>query len=227
MRLSMTFRGAFPGRNPLMLTSRAIFLKAASTARSNSSASTSTESLTLFPSRGSTVDLMRGASVPGPSGPPSTRNLVPVTGSGAVVAHLLWGQAVGGSNPPSPTHEHAGQRWLGVLRVPGCGNPVPVYFPDDSQDGVVWQPDVIPRAEHGALATGLTRLVDVGCGKIRTPQASQPHVVLGGGSGGWGEGDELEAGVLLVAHARRRRRRPPCPPSGPTRSAGRWRPRPS
>src|SRR5690349_1616861 len=24
-------------------------------------------------------------------------------GSGAVVAHLLWGQAVGGSNPPSPT----------------------------------------------------------------------------------------------------------------------------
>ena len=25
------------------------------------------------------------------------------TGSGAVVAHLLWGQAVGGSNPPSPT----------------------------------------------------------------------------------------------------------------------------
>ena len=29
-------------------------------------------------------------------------------GSGAVVAHLLWGQAVGGSNPPSPTKRHAG-----------------------------------------------------------------------------------------------------------------------
>src|SRR5262249_15838725 len=27
----------------------------------------------------------------------------PHPGSGAVVAHLLWGQAVGGSNPPSPT----------------------------------------------------------------------------------------------------------------------------
>lgn len=28
-------------------------------------------------------------------------------GSGAVVAHLLWGQAVGGSNPPSPTRGFA------------------------------------------------------------------------------------------------------------------------
>jgi hypothetical protein len=26
------------------------------------------------------------------------------TGSGAAVAHLLWEQEVGGSNPPSPTH---------------------------------------------------------------------------------------------------------------------------
>ena len=47
---------------------------------------------------------------PGPSGQRHTgvagKAVPPApieTGSGAAVAHLLWGQAVGGSNPPSPT----------------------------------------------------------------------------------------------------------------------------
>src|SRR5436190_12179665 len=48
-------RGALPGRNPGTRTSRAIFLNAASSARSNSCSSTSTESFTLLPSRGSTT----------------------------------------------------------------------------------------------------------------------------------------------------------------------------
>src|SRR5688500_3934391 len=44
-----------------MRTSRAIVRNAASIALSNSCSSSSTESLTLFPSRGSTVDLIRVA----------------------------------------------------------------------------------------------------------------------------------------------------------------------
>ncbi len=47
--------GALPGRKPGRRTSLAIFLKAESTARSNSASSTSTDNLTLLPSRGSSV----------------------------------------------------------------------------------------------------------------------------------------------------------------------------
>src|SRR4051812_3822907 len=60
MRASSSRRGALPGRNPGMRTSRAIFRNAASSAFSNSRSSTSTESLTLFPSRGSTLVFIRG-----------------------------------------------------------------------------------------------------------------------------------------------------------------------
>src|SRR5438477_10596076 len=52
-------RGALPGRNPGMRTSREIFLNAAPTASSNSCSSTRTESLTLLPSRGSTLVSIR------------------------------------------------------------------------------------------------------------------------------------------------------------------------
>src|SRR5437867_9930842 len=55
MRASRMRRGALPGRKPGILTSRAIRRNAASSAFSNSSSSTSTESLTLLPSRGSTT----------------------------------------------------------------------------------------------------------------------------------------------------------------------------
>src|SRR4051812_47892187 len=54
-------RGALPGRNPGTRTSRAIFLNAVSSARSNSCSSTSTESLTLLPSRGSTTAFIPGS----------------------------------------------------------------------------------------------------------------------------------------------------------------------
>ena len=54
-----------------MRTSRAIRLNAASISFSNSSSSTSTESLTLLPSRGSTVDSHEGsASLNGPTSAP-------------------------------------------------------------------------------------------------------------------------------------------------------------
>src|SRR5437763_13209964 len=49
-------RGALPGRKPGIRVSRAILRKAASMALSNSASSTSTETLTLLPSRGSTLD---------------------------------------------------------------------------------------------------------------------------------------------------------------------------
>src|SRR5436309_6547889 len=55
MRASRMRRGALPGRKPGILTSRAIRRNAASSAFSNSSSSTSTESLTLLPSRASTT----------------------------------------------------------------------------------------------------------------------------------------------------------------------------
>src|SRR5437660_10900832 len=59
-------RGALPGRNPGMRISRAILRKAASMALSNSASSTSTETFTLLPSRGSTVDRIGGSPYRGP-----------------------------------------------------------------------------------------------------------------------------------------------------------------
>src|SRR5438477_5081924 len=67
---SRSLRGAFPGRNPGMRTSRASFLKAASIAASNSLAGTFTRSRTLLSSSASTVVSMRSGSVTaGPESP--------------------------------------------------------------------------------------------------------------------------------------------------------------
>ena len=55
MRASRMRRGALPGRNPGMRTSRAMRRNAASIALSNSVSSTSTETLTLLSSRDSTA----------------------------------------------------------------------------------------------------------------------------------------------------------------------------
>src|SRR4029450_12419820 len=60
------------------------------------------------------------------SPPGSDRYAVrPSTGSGAVEAHLLWVQEVGGSNPPSPTgvaRQSANPRSMSVLI--GCIDPL-------------------------------------------------------------------------------------------------------
>src|SRR2546421_4096633 len=53
-------RGALPGRKPGIRVSRAILRKAASMALSNSTSSTSTDTLTLLPSRDSTLDRIGG-----------------------------------------------------------------------------------------------------------------------------------------------------------------------
>src|SRR4051794_2306142 len=120
-----------------MLTWLDSLRKAWSTALSNSSESTSTESLTLFPSRGSTVLRIGGGSLvghlreawngrPGPDRPPDRRSggaTLAVSTSRirtsrdpacrgewrSSVAHLLWEQAVGSSNLPSPTGPPAGR----------------------------------------------------------------------------------------------------------------------
>src|SRR5258705_13198685 len=44
-----------------------------------------------------------GAAAQSAGARPGAPGTLEAPGSGAVVAHLLWGQAVGGSNPPSPT----------------------------------------------------------------------------------------------------------------------------
>src|SRR5437763_7995143 len=66
-------RGALPGRKPGMRVWRAILRKAASMALSNSASSTSTDTLTLLPSRGSTLDRIGGPPYRGaPPTPPTS-----------------------------------------------------------------------------------------------------------------------------------------------------------
>src|SRR3954468_12924923 len=65
-RASRMRRGAFPGRNPGIRVSRAIFRKAASMALSNSASSTSTDTFTLLPSKGSTLERIGGSPYRGP-----------------------------------------------------------------------------------------------------------------------------------------------------------------
>src|SRR3954471_5008783 len=89
MRASSTRRGTFPGRNPGTRTSRAIFLNAVSSARSNSRSSTSTESLTLLPSRGSTTAFMTAASVPAGCPEPDFRP-ADAPGGGPLLEAYIW-----------------------------------------------------------------------------------------------------------------------------------------
>src|SRR3954451_20187102 len=65
-RASRMRRGALPGRKPGIRVWRAILRKAASMALSNSASSTSTDTLTLLPSRGSTLDRIGGSPYRGP-----------------------------------------------------------------------------------------------------------------------------------------------------------------
>lgn len=62
------------------------------------------------------VQIPAGAGRIPPLSPPC--NLARHTGSGAAVAHLLWEQEVGGSNPPSPTNSSAGQGVAAVSDSP-------------------------------------------------------------------------------------------------------------
>lgn len=41
----------------------------------------------------------------------------------------------------------------------------PVYFADDADDGIVWQPDVYPHAADIARHLGRTVIIDIGCGR--------------------------------------------------------------
>lgn len=43
-------------------------------------------------------------------------------------------------------------------------NPGPVYFLDDPKGDIVFQPDVLPRAEYIADGLALGTIIDVGCG---------------------------------------------------------------
>ena len=104
MRASRTRRGALPGRNPGMRTSRAILRNAASMSRSNSASSTSTDSLTSvrpsFPSRGVRPCSSSGdGSVPVPSA---------TWRSGRAPVARRFARPIGGGCGPAPRVRH---RW--------------------------------------------------------------------------------------------------------------------